>query len=299
MHKRIFLAAISIVFAYTGPAWAVDANAGYAKRSAVYAYATQCNLLNPAQLRAVRSGQLQARGALLRAGLSAINLTEMLNTAQQSVVDIACDNADALAEIETVRAAHTAWMVLQHLDYPATHRKWITSRNETLLKRRWRVSQIIDNQPGAIIQFGATSFQGKSSLDLLIENQSPPRSVLLRMRDPKKLENPPSRFLRKLLKLPVEGVAGLSPPDSATKTFFAAQRVVAEPALLSAEKGIRGVRFGFGQEGLDAFSNLDPREAISVDLYWSAGLGKPDIHKRLYVEVGDFMAARLFAEAKD
>jgi len=59
------------------------------------------------------------------------------------------------------------------------------------------------------------------------------------------------------------------------------------------------VRFGFDEETLEAFSVLDPREAVSIDIYWSNGFGRKDRHKRLFVEVGDFLAARMFAEAKD
>jgi len=223
----------------------------------------------------------------------------MQTIAETSAEEIDCTNAEALTEIDLVRSSHASWQILHALDYPATHRSWTTRRDVALLERRWRVVQDLEISEDSQIRFGATSLDGRASLDLLIENQAPPKSVLLRLRDPNKLENPLPTLVRKILKLPTEGVAGLAPPNSGAETFFAAHRVPAEASLLSDTKNVRGVRFGFGAEVLKAFSQLDPREAVVVDLYWSAGLGKPDLHKRLYVEVGDFLAARLFAEAKD
>ncbi|VAW01237.1 hypothetical protein MNBD_ALPHA06-1130 [hydrothermal vent metagenome] len=280
-------------------AWAVDASSGFSKRTAVWEYGLRCELLSTSQLDAVQSGRLQARGALLRAGISSNEIVQMQDIAKNSVTSVSCDHPEALAEIELVQSSHETWLSMRKQSYPATFRAWQTSRDDALVKRRWRVIQDLAADQTSKIRFGLTSFKGAPSLDLLIENRLPPKSVLLRLRDRKKLEDPPGPFLRKLLKLPTEGVAGLTPPDSATNTYFAAERVSAEASLLSAETDIRGVRFGFGADALEAFSQLDPREAVSVDLYWSAGLGKPDRHQRYYIEVGDFMAARLFAQAKD
>jgi hypothetical protein len=299
MGKTILLASTMLALLVASPALAVDASAGYSRRSAVLTYATRCELLTNAQLRAVQSGQLQARGAMLRAGYTTKELERKLEIAKSSVAGLACDDPEALQEIERVRSSHSQWKIKNDQSYPATFRSWETRRDMSLLKRRWRVKQNLSNQDQAPIHFGVSSYDAQPSLDLVIENQRPPRAVLLRMRDAQKLETPPSLFLRKLLKLPIQGVAGLTPPDTATQTYFATERLPAEESLLSEVKGTRGVRFSFGAEGLAAFSNLDPREAVAVDMYWSAGLGKPDRHQRLYVEVGDFMAARLFAEAID
>ncbi|PHR60935.1 MAG: hypothetical protein COA47_06970 [Robiginitomaculum sp.] len=299
MIRRALFASTLLFLAHGEAALAIDAQAGFSKRSAVLEFAQNCELLGSSQLLAVRAGKLQAKGALLRAGFSTGELQKMERIAKLSVAAVDCGNAEALAEIDLVKASHDNWLTLSSLAYPATHRTWTTSRNLDLLKRRWRAMQVLDSKENSLVRFGASSLQGRPSLDLLIENQSPPRSVLLRMRDPDQLENPPSPFLRKLLKLPIDGVAGLAPPTTATQSFFAANRVVAETSLLSAETGVRGTRFGFANDALEAFSQLDPREAVILDMYWSAGLGKPDRHKRLYVEVGDFLAARIFAEAKD
>jgi len=281
------------------PSFAIDAHAGFSKRTAILSFAQQCDLLKNGELLAVKSGQLQTRGALLRSGISLAEIAKMKRIAQQSVTGIDCGNPEALAEIDRVRAAHASWLMIKSQEYPGKYRAWDTHRNEALLERNWRAKQEIETTETGSILLGSSALDGRHSLDIVIENQPPPRSVLLRMRDPKKLQNPPNTFLRKLLKLPVTGVPGLAPPDSATNTYFATQRVMAEANLLSAEEGTSGVRFGFGEDILQKFSQLDPREAVSIDLYWSNGLGKPDRHKRLYAEVGDFLAARMFAEAKD
>lgn len=299
MNKFIIFLAATLLAMQSVSAWAVDVRSSFSKRSAVFYFAERCELLNPSQLLAVKSGQLQARGALLRSGLRLVELDQMSLIAQQSVTDIDCANAEALAEIELVKSSHDSWLNIHRITYPATYRQWNTSRDMALTERRWRVWQNIEIDENLAVRFGATTLDGQHSLDLVIENQVAPRSVLLRMRDPAKLERPPNVFLRKLLKLPLDGVPGLAPPDSATQTHFATGRRIAEIGLLTQEKDTIGVRFGFGEEILAVFSHLDPREAISVDLYWSAGLGKPDRHQRLFVEVGDFLAARMFAEAKD
>lgn len=299
MNKAVLFASGLLLSMQAGTALAIDASSGYSNRSAVFTYAQRCELLNLSQLQAVKSGQLQARGALLRSGMTLRKVNSLRDIADASVKDIDCANEEASIEIARVQKAHNTWLNMHRLPYSAKYRKWITSRDTTLEERRWRVVQDIALDEGIVVRFGSTTLQGRHSLDLVIENNSTPRAVLLRMRDPGKLETPPNQFMRKLLKLPLEGVAGLSPPDSATNTHFASLRVTAEPGLISKEKNTKGVRFGFDHETLQAFSSLDPREAVSIDIYWSNGLGQPDRHKRLFVEVGDFLAARMFAEAKD
>ncbi|MCF6293471.1 MAG: hypothetical protein L3J04_08770 [Robiginitomaculum sp.] len=299
MKKTVLFIGGLLLAMQINPALAIDASSGYSNRSAVFTYAQRCELLNRSQLQAVKSGQLQARGALLRSGMTLRKVNSLRDNADDSVRDVDCANEEALVEIERVKKAHNTWLNMHRLPYSAKYREWITSRDTTLEERRWRVVQNIVLEEDTVVRFGSTTLQGRHSLDLVIENNSTPKAVLLRMRDPSKLESPPNQFMRKLLKLPLDGVAGLSPPDSATNTHFASLRVTAEPGLVSKEQNTQGVRFGFDEATLQAFSVLDPREAVSIDIYWSNGFGRKDRHKRLFVEVGDFLAARMFAEAKD
>ncbi len=289
----IFLMALGV------SALAVDERGVFSKRTAIFAFANKCGLLSDSELLAVKSGQLQARGALLRSGILASEVNRLDMIARQSVIGIDCENPEALAEIDRVKTSHSHWLKMKSLEYPGQYRSWQTRRDDVISQRHWRTIQEIEKADTGSVLLGSSILDGQYSLDIVIENQPAPRSVLLRMRDPQKLPNPPNEFLRKLLKLPMKGVSGLAPPDSATNTYFATHRVMAETGMLSASEGVSGVRFGFDREVLQAFSELEPTEAISIDLYWSNGLGKPDRHKRLYAEVGDFMAARIFAEAND
>lgn len=297
-NKRTSMA-IALTAALIGissAAWAVDASRAFGRRTATKAFAARCNLLSAGEMRALESGRLQARGTLLRSGANLADVNAQENASIASVAGLSCDQQQALQEVQSLRGAFDAWDNERTQEYKGTERKWTAVRIAASRERQWHVEQVLLSDGERNLSFGLTGMDEKVSLDLVSEGGLTPRSAVLRMRDPKKLEKPLSPFMRKLLQIPTAGLASMAPPLSATKSYFAADRVMADKTLLHSEKrNARGTRFIFDPQTLAAFSALDPRETAILDLYWSNGLGKPDRVQRVYIEVGDFQAARLFA----
>lgn len=277
-------------------AFAVEASRAFGRRTATKAFAERCNLLSSEEMRALESGRLQARGSLLRSGANLADVNAQESASIASVAGLPCDQKQALAEVNSLRGAFASWENERRQEYRGTERSWTAERNSASRERQWHVEQVLLHDDERNLSFGLTGLDGKVSLDLISEGGLTPRSAVLRMRDPDKLDKPLSPFMRKLLKIPGTGLASMAPPDSASMSFFAAERIPAARTLLHSEKrNARGTRFIFEPKALEAFAALDPRETAVLDLYWSSGLGKPDRVQRLYVEVGDFQAARLFA----
>lgn len=286
----------SALIGVSGTAWAVDASRAFGRRTATKAFAARCKLLSEDEMRALESGRLQSRGALLRSGADLADVNAQENASIASVAGVPCDQKQALEEVNALRGAFAAWENQRQQEYKGTERSWIANRNSASRERQWHVEQTLLQDGDRSLTFGLTGLDGKVSLDLVSEGGLTPRSAVLRVRDAAKLDKPLSPFMRKLLKMPTTGLASMAPPQSASKSYFASDRVMADKTLLHSEaRNATGTRFIFEPSALRAFSALDPRETAVLDLYWSSGLGKPDRVQQVYIEVGDFMAARLFA----
>ena len=105
------------------------------------------------------------------------------------------------------------------------------------------------------------------------------------VRDPARLSQP---------LLPADGGAPLAartPLRAAAKVFLADARGPADPALRP-RGAAKAVAFRFPPAARQALEQLDPREAVSVEILYPSDRG--DLVRTAFLEVGDFDAGVAF-----
>ncbi len=300
----------------SGPAWGVEAYEAYRERTSMLLIAQHCGTLSPLEHAALVSGQVQARGTLLRAGEDLQSLDDLYTDLAKRAANVACDNEDVHNEIVRMQEAAELWSRMFTMVFPARWQNWEARREDALEKARWRVRSPLNGPDGVMMDFGLVAHGEEVFLDLLVLGGRTPSSVLLHMRDPKLLAAPLNDDLLRLLGRTkdgrtIDGPASFMPPQSVVQSFFAADKIPVPPSLFSdagfsqsgpgkakSDADAQSILFRFGAKALSAFSAMDPRDVVAIELVYPArysGKNGP-VRERVYVEVGDFVAARLFAE---
>lgn len=270
----------------SGVSWASPLET-YLERGFMAEAGPRCRLFGPAVQSALIAGREQARGAALRAGFSARDVQRVAERSKARALSIPCDSPDLVAAARRVSSSFEAYSRLVRQDFPGDRLGWKADRSESRQRVTWRLTQDLD-QAGAKVRFGIAGRNGADSLMVVaaLPGGGAPYAARIVMRDRRltvgayiDARGESLRTLPLQRRLPRQG-----PFES----FAAQARSAAGADLLPA--GVKsGWAFRFPLNAAAAIAELDPREAIMIEFL--LGAGPP---QRVYLEVGDFAAARAF-----
>lgn len=236
----------------------------------------KCGLFEPQLIAALDAGALQARGAALRAGAPAADLSAAAARAQSKASRTACDDGDLGRVRARVEAGFAGWSRAARMSFPGDRSVWRGDRYESPAIG-WRLVQdsVVGGSP---VRFGLAGAGPTATTPVAVVSfvgRPRPYAARLVMRD---RDQAPRVWL----------TGGGLPPESARRVFFAAAAHAAEPTLLG--EGVRhGETWTFSAEAADAIAQLDPREAFVIEF-----LFRDDSVAEARFEAGDFAAGRAF-----
>ena len=254
-----------------GTGWSLDKV--YAERTAMRVADQRCKLFAPSVASALLMGEVQARNAVLRSGRDPAELGQIVEIAVQRGSTISCRDPALITEAGHVRTAFSSYARLQRLDFPGGAASWKADR--TVLSTRveggrWALTTAAV-RASASLRFGVVVNGGR--LTLFAQPGAEPG-----------LMQPASARLvvRDLQKAPRPYLAGslTPPPRAASQVYFAADRRTAPDG---------GLGFQFPVAAVEALVQLDPREAVLLELVYPTSHGDRVVSG--VFEVGDFAPA--------
>lgn len=270
--RAVTAAALTVAAALTaGPALAADA---LYDRTFMLAADARCGLFAAPVRAALTSAALQARGARLRGGATAVEAAETARRARARAAVTPCDHPDLRLVAGRVDHAFAGWAGMRRMGFPGTAAAWWADRT-VFDGPRWRLSQSgltgaspvvvgrVWGQPGLTV---AVSFVGKPR----------PTGARIVMRDAVRFPNPW-----------IGGSPTLAPGPQ-RRAVWAGGTAPAGTSLFSGGRR-RGETWGFSERALADLAGLDPREAFAVEFVFRDGSVA-----RAQFEVGDLAAADAF-----
>lgn len=258
------------------------------ERTVMRAADSRCDLFSPEMGQALAAAAAQAKGAALRAGVSAeaVNATE--RNARLAAAKADCRSNDVAVAAQRVRQAFEGFSRLGRLTYPGDVRAWQADRLDGP-GSAWRLKQ--DVGFGADhMSFGLAGHGGVEALIAAasFDDGEAPYAARLVVRDTSKSFGP---YLDRTGGGPTAALPLTKrlPPPLALTCFMAEARSRAGGDLLP--RGQSGWAFRFPASAVRALAALDPREAVAVDFLFPG-----DKVRRAYVEVGDFAAGQAFVQ---
>jgi hypothetical protein len=255
----------------------------------------RCHLFRPDILFALGASATQARGAAVRAGVAYADISGAETRARAVADTVACDNHDLTVAADRLRTVFMAYAQLRSMSFPGQFADWRAERPHPALPGKptavmqWNLLQFapIGEKPTL---FGLVSAQGAAPFPPGLTLVSPKASAMtaatarLILRDPAKTGQPYIDERR-------PGLAGRTPPRMLDQVFLASAKYNAPVVLLP--PGVRqGEAFVFPPAAAQAMAQLDPREAVRLDIVYETFTGER-VETAIF-EVGDFAAARAF-----
>jgi hypothetical protein len=263
----------------------------YYERSLMAEAGSLCGLFTPQVQSALVSAREQARGAALRSGVANRDLQATGERARSRARSAGCNSRDIAVAAQRVRSGFEgyAWLVRQ--DFPGDISGWKADRSVSSQRLLWRLTQDVRQGP-VQMRFGIVGRTGTDSLMAVVSfpGGASPASARILMRD-RRLTSGAYIDSRgeSLRTLPL---ARRMPRSGPFETYAAEARSPAGSDLLP--PGVKsGWALRFPAQAAAALADLDPREAVLVEFVFASGPPQ-----RLYVEVGDFAAARAFLAAR-
>lgn len=280
-----------------------DAEQAFLERTSLRAADAKCGYFTDLERNALTSGQLQARGALLRAGVDITAIESAASEVERFANMQDCGSEDFMIAAGYLKDSFSAFIGTMVMDFVGAESVWKASRS------RWDTWRIVQDRSSEdfVFQFGLLApdiddpdaFPASFSrpldnplvekpfvlaLDLhLSEDQKLPSSARLLIRDG-------ARSIEPWLGNIFTNEPG-PPPRALTSAHWPSARELIEDE----EAGTRTARFQFSDSATQALMELDPRERVEI-------LILPDARERdqrptsLTIEVGDFTAAYLFTK---
>ena len=277
-------AALLFLFPAGARASAVDL---YYERSLMAEAGVRCGLFTPQVQSALVSAREQARGAALRSGVASRDLQATGDRARARARAAACDSRDIALAAQRVRSGFEGYARLIRQDFPGDIAGWKADRSVSAQRLMWRMTQ--DARQGPVqMRFGIAGRAGGDSLMAVASfpGGAAPYSARIVMRD-RRLTTGAYLDARgeSLRSLPLPR---RMPRAGPYESYSAEARSTAGADLLA--PGMKsGWAFRFPPQAAAALADLDPREAVQVEFLF--GSGPP---QRVFLEVGDFAAARAF-----
>jgi hypothetical protein len=251
------------------------------ERVAISAADETCHLFSEGERLALRSGLYQAEGELLRAKTNPAEMNRLRVQVSEHAKSLGCGHPEVVSVSATVRNSYRQFTKITYLEYPATHSTWGASRSEF---DHWAVSQT-DKTSGLIL--GLRRVPGQPDRTRLVVAMPAagvtPASAQLMFRDPEKLPEP---WLGSLSGASAKLAAA---PRSVSRVEWAGK-------VMSAKDEVGNLiwLFTFNASAIDGLEQLDPREAVQVNLN-PAARAKEQTPKQITFELGDFRAAHAFS----
>lgn len=244
----------------------------------------RCGLFSPAISAALDASRAQARGATLRSGVSEPQVAALEQRARAKAAAAACNSKDLTLAAARVKAAFDGYAQMQSMTYPGDVSAWKADRASSATIPFWRLSQTSAFGPDRLI-FGLAGRNKTVTAVATFENGQRPYAARVILRDTKRTLGPyiDHRSGRAL--------TGKVAPRNASLVFNAETRGEAPPTLLPTGAKT-GLAFRFPVAVAEAMSQLDPREAVTIEFVFT-GRGD-EMTRKAYVEVGDFAAGRAF-----
>jgi hypothetical protein len=290
-HPRALINPAAGVLALAAALGPTPAGAGamdlYYERSLMAEAGVRCGLFTPPVQSALVSAREQARGAALRAGVAPREIQAAGERGRARARSVPCESRDLSVAAQRVRSGFEGYARLMRQDFPGDISGWKADRSVSAQKVLWRLTQET-RQGNAQMRFGLAGRSGNDGLLAVasLPSGSAPYAARIVMRDRRLTAGAylDSRG-ESLRSLPL---SRRMPRSGPFESYSAEARFPAGADLLP--PGMKaGWAFRFPAQAAAAIADLDPREAIQVEFL--VANGPP---QRLYVEVGDFAAARAF-----
>ncbi len=274
-----FAAAILIAPAAFADAAAVQRT--WLERVAISAADKACNLFTEPERLALNSGIYQAEGELLRANKTRWEMEKLAAEVTTHARSLGCAHPSVVQVAATIRSSYRQFAKTNYLEYPAGRSTWGASRVET---DKWAVSQA-DKDSGLV--FGIRRFKGEGeqlrlAVTMPVKGMEPSSAQMV-LRDPAKMPEPW-----------LGSIAGATKALNAAPRSIASVEWAGEVRKGTDPEGAAVWIFYFNKNALTRIEELDPREAIQIDIVPSQRV-KDQAVKRVSFEVGDIRAAHAFA----
>lgn len=266
------LAAVAVVTPAAASGGPADT---YYERAFVVAADARCDLFQPQIGRALTAATAQARGAALRSGVAASDLTEVAWRARARAGSVSCADPDLAVVRDRVDGAFAGWARTARMTFPGDRFDWVANRS-AYSRPTWRLQQasLVGSSP---VAFGYAGEGDEAALTAVVSWYGNPRPTAARLvfRDPAKAPRP--------------WLAGDNLiPVSARASLWASGVSAAAPTLLADGKR-DGQAWTFSPSAAAALEQLDPREAFALEFHFRDGSVAT-----VPFEAGDFVAGRAF-----
>jgi hypothetical protein len=275
------------------PAWPAAGAAAsdlFYERTLMSVAGARCKLFEPSVAAALYASGRQARGAALRAGIDPDALGAAEARAKARARTVACNSKDLAVAAARVRKGFEGYSAIQTMTFAGDNARWEADRGgQKRFSSDWRLIQRTRTRQGEVL-FGLAAAPGGEALTVVAAwpGALAASGARLVMRDP-------TRARRAYLDPRHRDLAGRTPPRSVTRAFLASERAPSRPALLPTGAA-SGATFHFPPVAAFALEELDPREAVVLELIYPTRAGERV--ETAAFEVGDFAAGRAFLSAK-
>jgi hypothetical protein len=272
----------------TSPVMANNAGEQFGERELALALDDRCHLFSPAQRAALDAARLQARGILLRGGVTHTALDDYSRELEAQADATQCSRPEVDDLRLRVVEAFIAWQRVRDMEFPGGAFGWTATRSFIAGTPGWAVLQDTGE-----LRVGISRDGDNHRFTVAMPRVENAVSAVLVMRDPGRAPELYDPTMGGHFPAPAgAGWADFTPPNFARSMIWASgQGDRADTAALS--DGGDGLVFHFSGRAADALAVLDPRETARVELLGRNG--EPlAVH---YFEIGDFAAARAFLRA--
>lgn len=254
------------------------------ERTLMSAADARCRLFSPPISAALDAARAQARGAALRSGASEQQVAALEQRARAKAGAAPCGSKDLTLAASRVRAAFDGYAQMQTMTYPGDVSSWKADRASSATIPFWRLSQMSAFGGDRLI-FGLAGRNKAVTAVATFENGQRPYAARVIVRDPRRTLGP---YIDHRAGGALNGKVA---PRNASLVFNAETREEAPPSLLPT--GAKsGLAFRFPVAVAEAISQLDPREAVTIEFAFTGRA--EETTRKAYVEVGDFAAGRAF-----
>ena len=287
MRRAIQAMAVGL-FALAGTASAQNADLIFGERTAALAMDQQCALFTDRQRAALEAARLQARGALLRSGVTPAQLQAYGDEIAGDAGSRACDAEETLAMRARVLTAFEAYLRVPNMRFPGDDFAWFADRQVITDLPVWALLQDTGR-----IRAGVSSVDGEFGFTIALPVRGNYFSAILVTRDTDRAPTLYDPTMGGMFAGPVNARwASWTPPDYARKRVWASDQIDG-PAADALAGAAQGHVFRFPWSAVEQLAALDPRETAYIDLLDRNG-------ERIaseYFEIGDFAAAGAFLRA--
>ena len=272
-----------------GPALANDATGLiFGERQLALDLDTRCDLFTPAQRAALEAGRLQARGSLLRDGVSVHALEDYAAEIEAQAAATDCGRPDVADLRARIADAFLGWQRLRDMHFSGEDFDWNATRSYIAGEPVWAALQDTGE-----IRAGLSRIDDRLRFTAAMPQSTGAVSAVLVLRDIRREPDLYDPTLDGHFPPPAGAEwADFTPPDYARTLIWTSGRgTPAERAALT--RSGDGLVFHFPDNAIAALEARDPREAVRIELI--DGQGR--IVGQHYFEVGDFGAAHAFVRS--